>query len=674
MPELLRVETQVVQADPVAARLQAATASMSGRLAELIGRVSATAAEPVAGAQSFLAAMAGEAAHPARTEPGVSVLGRAPVGAPHPVDRLAERLELSALELDLLVLAGLPEQHEGYASVLRSLDPEGAPFPAAGLAAELLCPTPEDRERLRELIESGPAVARGVLLVPDERPFFDRSLRLPSRLWSALHGLDAWPAALGRRAAPRPAGGFDAWLRSPAAVRAVKALSRGLHATILVAADSELVAHERGAALAERAQVSAAFLRVDGPIDPALERLVDVHAAATGAVPVLRVDSPEQGGDAPLPLTRHPGPAIVCVRGGRALAEGLRPVLPVPVEPLDPAAARAMWSEVVPGLGRDAEVLGRLYRVEPHVASAAAADTRAIELIDGRPARLEDVTDSLRARAGANVTSGLTRLRPRAGFDQLVLSDDRVAQLHEALRRLEHQRTVLDDWGFLAGRPGARGVRLLFAGPPGTGKTLSAEVMAGALGVEMLVVDLSRTVSKWLGETEKNLAEAFDAAERSRALLLFDEADALFGRRTEVADAHDRYANLETAYLLARLERFDGIAILATNLRRNIDPAFTRRLEFVVPFEEPGPVEREALWRCHLPPSAPLADDLDVPALAARYPVVGAVIRNAATAAAFLAAADGEPIGQGHVVQALRREYEKSGRAFAGPNPTTSSA
>src|SRR5262249_46117612 len=172
--------------------------------------------------------------------------------------------------------------------------------------------------------------------------------------------------------------------------------------------------------------------------------------------------------------------------------------------------------------------------------------------------------------------------------------------------RLRHQDRVLAEWGFLAGRPGARGVRMLFAGPSGTGKTLSAEVLAHALGVDLLLVDLSRVVSKWIGETEKHLADIFESAERTHAVLFFDEADALFGERTEVRDAHDRYANLETAFLLSRLERFEGLAVLATNLRHHVDQAFTRRLEYIVEFTEPDEGERAELWRSHLPPHAPV--------------------------------------------------------------------
>ena len=252
------------------------------------------------------------------------------------------------------------------------------------------------------------------------------------------------------------------------------------------------------------------------------------------------------------------------------------------------------------------------------------------------------------------------------------MTAERKGQLAEALQRLLHQAKVLEEWKFLEGRPGARGVRILMSGPPGTGKTLSAEVMAQSLGVDLLVADISRIVSKWIGETEKNLASIFEAAERAQAVLLFDEADALFGKRTEVSDAHDRYANLETAYLLSRIERFEGLTLLSTNLKQNIDPAFLRRLEFVIDFEEPQLTEREALWRCHLPQTAPLAKDVDLRELSALYPIVGGLIRNASVAAAFQAAEAGTPITRRHLLCAIRREYEKTGKAFPGVPTGTS--
>jgi len=324
----------------------------------------------------------------------------------------------------------------------------------------------------------------------------------------------------------------------------------------------------------------------------------------------------------------------------------------------------AFPTETVYGLGAnalDALALSKLFAAKgrplDHPVIVHLLDA---ELHLGVPAWFE------RKRSGGGGDPFRRLVHPRANWKDLILPPDRLEQLQEAVSRLEHQARVFDEWRFLRDRTGARGVRLLFTGPPGTGKTLSAEVLANVLKVDLLVVDLSRIVSKWIGETEKNLASVFEAAERGQAALFFDEADALFGKRTEVIDAHDRYANLETAYLLTRLEQFEGLAILATNLRQNIDAAFLRRLEFVVDFEEPDREERHALWGCHLPHDVPLADDVNLYELAALYPVVGGVIRNAAVAAAFLAAADGAPIDRRHFVHAIRREYVKAGRPFPG--------
>jgi SpoVK/Ycf46/Vps4 family AAA+-type ATPase len=211
-------------------------------------------------------------------------------------------------------------------------------------------------------------------------------------------------------------------------------------------------------------------------------------------------------------------------------------------------------------------------------------------------------------------------------------------------------------------------VRLLFCGPPGTGKSLAAEAIATAACTDLLVVDVSQVVSKWLGETEKNISAVVDSAERTQAVLFFDEADALFAKRTEVSDAHDRYANLETSYLLQRLDHFEGLAVLATNMRHNIDAAFVRRMDFVVDFALPDLDCRRELWTLHLPTTV-LAKDVDIEVLARMYPVPGGWIRNAALAAAFLAAeADGQ-ICQHHLVAAVRREYLKAAVPFPGEPP-----
>jgi hypothetical protein len=636
---------------PVVLPLSARTAAMAERLADLVGALAGDDDAMLGSIERFLRTMAADAPD------------RAAAAGPHPLDRLADALGLAPVEVDLLVLAGLTEEHEGYSSALRRVNALGEPYATVGLAAQLLCLGAPERRRLRELLERGAAVTSGALAVDGNGPFPERALRVGDRLWPALHGVDVWPAAVRPSAETCAPDGLEEWLASTPARRAAAALDRRAPVTVLVTADSERVAFGRALALGGAA---AAPLEAEA-WTPELLRLVGAHALARDRVPILLVapaDTPAQT-VAPEPGD-HPGPVVLCSRPGAVAPRGRRAVLSVPVEPLAPRALRRLWSAMLPELAGDAQYLAARHAVEPSDAARAAADVRAVRALDGREVSTADVARSIGIRAGLSSSAGVKVVRPRARWEHLVLGADRRAQLHEALARLRHQSVVLDDWGFLSGRPGARGVRMLFAGPPGTGKTLSAEVIAGELGVDLLVVDVSRVVSKWIGETEKNLAEVFDAAERAQAVLFFDEADALFGRRTEVSDAHDRYANLETAYLLSRLERFDGLAVLATNFRQNIDPAFTRRLEFAVDYEEPSAAEREALWRCHLPERAPVDPDVDLAQLARLYPVVGGVIRNAATAAAFLAAADGTPIARRHLVVAVRREYEKAGRAFPG--------
>ena len=652
MSETLSVPTLVLAPSPASEGLAADTARLAGRLADLIASVTAED-QALAETVAFLRSMAVTAVDGTTGSPAL--------------ERLVAGCALSQVEVDLILLAGLPDEHEGYAGVLRRISPTGQPHPSAGLAAQLFCTSLDERPRFRETLECGVAVRSGILALDSDGPFYERPLHLADQLWPALHGLETWPNAIVTLTLQAASHGLEEWLETDLARRALAALRRGVQATILVTADSEQVAFDRAAALIAAAAVPATAVELPPASEPELERLLSVHAVAHGVVPVVRLGQPEPPAVAIAPgFFAHPGPVVVCVRTGGAVARGTRPLIAVPVEALSGPARRRMWRGAVPALSSEAPLLAARHRIEPAAVAETAADLAAVELLERRAPELDDVTASVRTRAGLSLSTGVALVRPTARWDQLVLPPDRLAQLREALDRLRHQSRVIDDWGFLAGRPGARGVRMLFAGPPGTGKSLSAEVLAAALGVDLLTVDIARIVSKWIGETEKNLAEVFEAAERAQAVLFFDEADALFGKRTEVSDAHDRYANLETAYLLARLERFEGLAVLATNLRQNIDPAFTRRLEFVVDFDPPGTAERLALWRCHLPATAPTADDLDLEELAALFPVVGGLIRNAAVAAGFLAATEGETISRRHIVSSVRREYEKSGRAFPG--------
>ena len=234
--------------------------------------------------------------------------------------------------------------------------------------------------------------------------------------------------------------------------------------------------------------------------------------------------------------------------------------------------------------------------------------------------------------------------------------------LREIVERVRHRPRVFGEWGFNARHAASRNLAVLFSGPSGTGKTMSAEVMANDLGLSLYRVDLAAVVSKYIGETEKNLSKIFDDASASGAILFFDEADAMFGKRSEISDSHDRYANLEVSYLLQRMEEYDGIVILASNLRNNMDDAFIRRLHFAVDFPFPEVPARTEIFRRTMPASTPLGDDVDLQALARRYRLSGGNIRNVVVAAAFLAAAEDSVVTQRHLELAVRREHQKMGK------------
>lgn len=274
-------------------------------------------------------------------------------------------------------------------------------------------------------------------------------------------------------------------------------------------------------------------------------------------------------------------------------------------------------------------------------------------------ARGGDFDGAVRRLVSGRLERLARRIRPTRGWDDIVVAPDRLALLNELTSRYRHADQVYGEWGFQA--VPSRGLVALFSGPSGTGKTLAAEIVAGDLGLDVFKLDLSAVVSKYIGETEKNLEEVFDAAGAGNIVLFFDEADALFGKRSEVKDARDRYANIEVSYLLQRLEAYDGLVVLATNFERNIDDAFLRRIHTRIEFTLPNEPERKAIWDANLPPSAPLAD-VDTAFLAERFELSGGGIRNAAMRAAFAAAAAGTPITMMCLVQAVAREYQKAGR------------
>lgn len=279
-------------------------------------------------------------------------------------------------------------------------------------------------------------------------------------------------------------------------------------------------------------------------------------------------------------------------------------------------------------------------------------------------ASINDSTLFAAARLYSNprLASLARKLQPRYSWNDIVLPEDQIRLLHEIVNTVRQRPRVLDEWGIGRKLAASRGVTILFAGPPGTGKTMAAEVMASELGLDLYKIDLSTVVSKYIGETEKNLERIFAEAETSNAILFFDEADSLFGKRSEVRDSHDRYANIEISYLLQRMEAYDGVTILATNLRANLDEAFTRRLQFAVDFPFPEEADRLRIWKTLLPPEVPCAQDVDLALLARRFKLAGGNIRNIIVNAAFLAAADGGVVSMSHILHGTRRELQKMGR------------
>jgi ATPase family associated with various cellular activities (AAA) len=653
MSEPLLLDRPAARSGPSAA-LTTLAAGLAHRLASvLLAQCSAESGAPEEA--RFLTSWADSAV------PG----GPGPALRPVTLDRLVERHRLGPVECDLIVLAGLAEEHQGIAATLRTLHPTGEPWPTLGLAALVLGDDPEIRQRLRGLVAEGPAFAAGLLTLGAAGSLFERSLLLPDGLWLALHGHDAWPVSPPRRTVGAAPAGLGGWLAERPATRAVRALLTGETTLLLVSSDDPAVGLARCAALAEAAGQPAVAAAVD-LADPAELGLLSLHATVRGAIAVAVAERHTfmTAGATPIASDGLTGPLLVCAPAGAVQPPADRAVISLVAGPVSAADQRAAWLDVVPALTPEAsEALADRHRLDPAVTAQLGLDLRGEPVPSGA-----EVSAMVRSRLATTLPAGVELTTPDIGWDEIVLPQEGVAQLSEAVARLDHQHLVLDSWDLRRRAHAMHGARLLLTGPPGTGKSLAARVVATAAGTDLLVVDVSRIVSKWLGETEKNLAAAFEAAERTQAVLMLDEADALFGTRTEISDAHDRYANLETAYLLARLDRFEGLAILTTNLRANIDPAFLRRIDYVVEFPLPDLANRVRLWQQHLPTPV-LAADVDIDALAGLYPVPGAWIRNVSVAAAFAGAAADGWITQDQLVAAMRREYAKASLPFPGVPP-----
>ena len=337
-----------------------------------------------------------------------------------------------------------------------------------------------------------------------------------------------------------------------------------------------------------------------------------------------------------------------------------RPMIVVEVKPPSSAQRAALWRTLLDAEESDGEYLATAYPLAPAMVCAAAAATKARAV--GRKLTSEDVELGIRAVLDDKLGNFAKRVDVTQRWDDLVIDREQAQSITELIARIRQRRTVYEQWGFASKVGKGLGVSALFSGPPGTGKTMVAALIAQELHLELYQVDMGKLVSKYIGETEKQLGEMFDAAEAGHAILLFDEADSMFGKRTDVKSSNDRYANLETNYLLQRLETFTGICLLTSNHESNIDPAFQRRLSLHLRFDVPDEDERAKLWLAMLPDAAPVTPNLDFAGLACRFEMSGGYIRNAALRAAFLAADEGTPISDAHLEHAARLEYEGMGK------------
>lgn len=584
--------------------------------------------------------------------------------------RTAARLHLTELDAAVLLIALAPDIDRTFEPLYGYLNDDVSRRRATvGLALELCGISPHLPEARARFHLSAPLRALGLLEIEDpERPLLTRSLRVPDRLTahllgdtnpdtallSLLHPMPAPqptaeppsmdsahdPDVVRRLAARLGAGPCTAYLQEHREGDALPALASALYAAGLPALRFTGPAGRLPELLRE-ARLSGHAVVVSGLPDQPGTMVAELISATD--VTVLLADTrpydPQWSPHDPLVLQ---APRLSA--GG---TEAWRAALGPAADAFDLAGTVAPYHLGGERIGRAA------------LAAAALAD------FDGTPLTAAHVRLAARQQSASGLEQHARRIRPDVTWQDLVLPRAPLAQLHELALRARHRDRVLGDWRLSAGGGRGRGVLGLFAGESGTGKTLSAEVVAADLGVDLYVVQLSSIVDKYVGETEKNLERIFTEADRTDAVLLFDEADAVFGKRSEVKDSHDRYANMESAYLLQRLESFDGIALLTTNLRANIDDAFTRRLDLVVDFPFPDAGQRIALWR-HGLAHVPCAEGIELGLLARDFELAGGSIRSAVVTAAYLAAGRDEPVGAGDLLEGARREYRKAGRLVPG--------
>lgn len=585
--------------------------------------------------------------------------------------RLIREFHLEPLDAEVLLIALAPDLDTRFERLYGYLhDDVSRRRPSIGLALELCGVSPTSVAGRGRFNVSRPLVSARLLLVEEgDRPFLTRSLRVPDRVTAHLLGDDTVDPSLAGLAAPRaasarpttpaptrpvlPDGAQLGYMRDCAASAGPQTAIDALHGSHRIVLALDL---ERLTADAEPADVAADVGRE--------ARLLGAAVVASAVETVSARGSPSIR-----PFTELECPTVLVGSVPWDPAWSSRVPVLWDASRLTFAERAQLWSAELendaPGV--TAASATAQFRLSGEQIARAATAARLRAAAAGRALNEQDLHFGARAQNSAGLDRLARRIAPAVGFSDLVLPAEPMELLRDLVVRAQHRETVLDAWKVGGATAARRGLTALFAGPSGTGKTMAAEVIARELGLELCAVDLATVVDKYIGETEKNLDRIFQESERINCVLLFDEADALFGKRSEVSDAHDRYANVETAYLLQRMEQFDGIALLATNLRCNLDEAFTRRLDAIIDFPEPDDEQRLLLWKRCLG-EMPRSQDVDLEFMAQAFKLAGGSIRNVAVAAAFLAAGRQGEMCMADLARATQREYRKLGRLYVTNN------
>jgi AAA+ superfamily predicted ATPase len=590
--------------------------------------------------------------------------GVATVDADARLTAAGERLGLDALDLAVLTICSAPELHPRYGFLYAYLqDDVTRRLASPRLVADLLEDAGVDRADVLTSFGVSARLSRvGAmrLLAPDGPvALADRPVKVADRLAAFLLGAGGGlaeagaPAAL-RRVDPRlPVAG-----RHEVVEEVARLLGVDTRLTLMVCGPdaAAIVAAAAGPLLVfDVAALERAGVMADATLAAALEQRLLCIAGLDGLAPPDRarllqaIDETER--------------RVVVLGHSRseALALGDRTVLIVDVPMPSFAERQVAWTELT-GVEDTRDVAAKFRLSVDQIAAAAEVSRIAARSRDGGPPDHAELDRGARYASVSSVGELAARLDAPYRWDDLVVPERQRVLLRSISAYLRHRDRVLSDWGYERTVARTQGLKVLFAGESGTGKTMGAQVLGAELGLDLFRVDLATVVSKYIGETEKNLERIFTAADGSNAILFFDEADALFGKRSEVSDSHDRYANIEVAYLLQRMEAYPGAVILATNYKRNIDDAFIRRLDFVVDFPFPEADDRRRIWSLVIPSAAPIADDVDLDFLATQFKLSGGAIRNCSLAAAFQAADEDAEIQMRHLVRAVAQEYAKQGR------------